>query len=313
MRNLDLDQYWPIPTRRTADAAHEPISSAGGELPLPPLSYATLPPPLPSAPEGVEPPPDVLAAASAGWLGSAPSGPPVQPLQEPLEGTERGALLAAHASPQDMALAAHRPLAAPMDAPALAVSLPPLPQEKPPGRWNLTPLIWGGSGFIAGMLAWHVVGFWSFVSNVVLNANDPRAQTLEAFLPKLAPHGVQQASRPMAATGKALTQPAARQAVSERKFACVALALDRSSSGTKLTTCSEGTAQLRDAGFNKRTDKLALKPRLQDPVAWTGATAVQVSEAATAAPEQDHPSESGTLSESDLKLDLPPAAMKIER
>lgn len=312
MRNLDLDQYWPIPTRRTADAAHEPISSAGSELPLPPLAYETLPPPLPLIHEGLESPPDVLAAASAGWLGSAPPVPPMQPLQEPPEAPGQGDGFATPALPQDGVSAPERPLAAAKEAPALTVSAPPASQSEPRERWNLTPLIWGGSGFVAGMLAWHVVGFWSFVSNVVLNANDPRAQTLEAFLPKLAPQGVQ-SSRSVAEVGKTLTHPAARQAASERKFACVALALDRDAGGTKLTLCPEGTAQLRDAGFNKRTDKLALKPRLQDPVAWTGATAVQVSDAASAAPDQGNSAESGTLSESDLKLDLPPAIMKIER
>lgn len=302
MRNLDLDQYWPIPTRGASDAARE---MAPESVSPPPISRATAPPPLPLAHDEPEAQPDVLAAASAGWLDEPPLLTPSASLQD-----DSGAMriVAVETAPTPRSAA---------NEPSLTAREAMASQTEPSKTWNLTPVIWGGSGFIAGMLAWHVVGFWSFVSNVVLNANDPRAQTLEAFLPKLAPHGVQQASRPVTDAGKALAQPAARQAVRERKFACVALALDRGAGGTTVSACPQGTAHLRDAGFNKRADKLTLKPRLQDPVAWTGTTAVQVSAAAEEAPEQApsnaHSAESGTLSESDLKLDLTPSAMKIER
>jgi len=36
--------------------------------------------------------------------------------------------------------------------------------------WQLrTALVWGGLGFLAGAVFWHLVGFWSFLSEVVLD------------------------------------------------------------------------------------------------------------------------------------------------
>lgn len=198
------------------------------------------------------------------------------------------------------------------------------------GRRNWAPLLWGGSGFVAGMLAWHVIGFWSFVSNVVLHADDPRAQTLEAFLPQLsASETAQKAQSPVSSVGRQMAQPVAKQAASEASLACVALSSDRGARGTSLSGCKGGASHLRDAGFNKRTDRLVLKPRLQDPVAWSGSTAVEITDAAPEPTRADPTNagvakktasqssgsegavggdtsqiETGSLSDADLKLDF---------
>ena len=39
----------------------------------------------------------------------------------------------------------------------------------------LTALLWGGLGFIAGAVFWHLVGFWSFVTEVVLDRTAAQA------------------------------------------------------------------------------------------------------------------------------------------
>lgn len=194
----------------------------------------------------------------------------------------------------------------------------PLDQDAAPRRRrDWTPVLWGGAGFVAGALVWHVVGFWSFVSSVVLNGDDPSARTLESFLPPLVT-GEQSAK--LTTLGK----PAARLAAVETQLACVALVSDRTVDGTRLSHCRGGTAGMRDAGFNRRTDKLVLKPRLQDPVAWTGTTAVQINAAqetpeanssteapstgalveTSAAADDTANIETGSLPETDLKLDL---------
>ncbi|MGL4395128.1 MAG: hypothetical protein ACRCS9_01185, partial [Hyphomicrobium sp.] len=48
-------------------------------------------------------------------------------------------------------------------------SLTAMPEPLPRRRFDTTPIAWGGLGFIAGALVWHFIGFWAFVSTIVLN------------------------------------------------------------------------------------------------------------------------------------------------
>ncbi len=192
-------------------------------------------------------------------------------------------------------------------------------------RRDWTPLVWGGLGFMAGMLAWHVIGFWTFLSDVVLNANDARATHSGPVAARALPHRTSKvAVKAPAATDAASMAPvAAAQKLAASlsgtaepgppppaETVCMTLALNRVAGTTAPAACAEeAVAGLRDSGFNRRGDRLALRPRLQDPVAWTGGTAVDTTRVepspaaeteAAAEPVMDF----GTLQPADLKLDM---------
>lgn len=324
MRHIDLDQFWPMQSAHSSQAQkpgneagttsfapkHVPETSAAP----PPLPAAQTNPPPMSAPfyaDDLENLPEELLAASAGWI--APPAPPITAHEE--QGSTPPALTS---PPEAVTLEAVVPQAR-QDPPETAAAQAPT-APAPRRKRDYTALVWGTSGFLAGMLAWHVVGFWSFVSNVVLNADDPRARTLEGFLPQVGiagPAPEQKNLSRLSTPAKALI-PVAAKKDGGAQFACVALAMDRSAGATRSVACSGTHADMRDAGFNRRTDRLALRPRLQDPVAWTGTTAVQISETAepvapetmaTAPDTQTSGIETGTLRDADLKLDLNSAGL----
>lgn len=191
-------------------------------------------------------------------------------------------------------------------------------------RRDWTPLVWGGLGFMAGMLAWHVIGFWTFLSDVVLNANETRATRSGPVAARAQPHRTSK----VAVKGAAVTDVASTAPVAAQKLAaslsgtaesgapppaetvCMTLALNRVAGTTAPAACAEeAVAGLRDSGFNRRADRLAQRPRLQDPVVWTGGTAVDTTRveparAAETEAEADPAMGYGTLQPADLKLDM---------
>lgn len=170
-------------------------------------------------------------------------------------------------------------------APAASEALEPRKRK----RRDCRPIAWTGLGFVAGILAWHVVGFWSFVSDVVLNANDADpARGATALAPKPGETALEPIERAAIAapSGFAAGKPPPKLAtrlsgglvvspIEPAASSCMTLALDRGSGATAPVACADETiAGLRDAGYNVRSDRLALRPRLQDPLVWTGGTAV---------------------------------------
>lgn len=322
MRDIDLNQFWPqyAPPRHPAAGPAASATDWHDEHVHP--EPAAVPPPPAVAVDAaarlhresaIE---DALAAASAGWAGrdgetanapSAASAMHDDPEQLRLDLPFREVPPPPLAAP---ALLAEKTTASPAPAIATSMRTASTPAQREPAaprkRRDFTPAIWGGLGFVAGVLVWHAVGFWSFVSDAVLNANDPRAHGLEAFVPGL-PAPAQKAMSRIPESAVIPAPAAFKNATAGTQFACVALTLDRSAGITNAKACTRSAGELRDAGFNRRSDRLVLRPRLQDPVAWTGTTAVQVSEAAPApaAPAlADSGSEFPPLSDADLKLDL---------
>lgn len=126
--------------------------------------------------------------------------------------------------------------------------------------------LWLSMGFVAGMVSWHAVGFWGFVSHAVLNGGD---------------HSVQIASTPAPPAARA--EPFAVSPIVTGSLApnaaptgaCMALAMNRSNGATSASKCNADAQPLRDAGRGRRTDRLlSVDDRLQDKTAWTAATAV---------------------------------------
>jgi len=103
---------------------------------------------------------------------------------------------------------------------------PPAPKRR---RSMRSALAWGGLGFVTGAIFWHAVGFWTFLSDVVLKAPDTAAKA-------------------------ALTSGAAVAARSKTNLPtiymvepanCTALALDRQSNRTILQPCPANGLALR--------------------------------------------------------------------
>lgn len=320
MRDIDLNQFWPqyappVPPRLPAASPAVPDAERRLEPSTAPAHEVT--PQLPSAADqpfdhvaAIE---DALAAASAGWIvaregtSASDAAPPDEP---PLHGEDQEAAQQLLLDLPDWeaetpAPPAHAATADPSNPETPTAAAPVRDTHPARKRRDFTPALWGGAGFIAGMLVWHTVGFWTFVSDVVLNANDPRARTLEAFLPSLAAPAPAPKVMSRIPESAVITAPQAlRTATAATPFACVSLALDRTAGITNAQSCKGSPAELRDAGFNRRTDRLALRPRLQDPVAWTDTTAVQVSEAVSEAAAGSVAQELPPLADADLKLDL---------
>jgi hypothetical protein len=106
-------------------------------------------------------------------------------------------------------------------------------------RFDARPTAWLSLGFAAGVIAWHAVGFWSFVTTTVLHE-----QSLA-----VASYG----SSPIFGT------PSSESLASGRTFVpdCIALASDRTTKVTTAGPCIKETKPLRDAGRNSRTDQLS--------------------------------------------------------
>lgn len=152
-----------------------------------------------------------------------------------------------------------------------------------PYRNHAGPVLWSALGFVAGMLVWHLVGFWSFVTDVV----DRRIET-NAPLPAIA-------SLPAKKLAGQLPQgKSGRETAGIDPLSCVSLTIDRALGETRKAACTE-VSVLRDAGFAAKTDRGSATPRLQDPGQWSNSTAVDASNI-----------ETGTLRADDVDLAIKP-------
>lgn len=153
--------------------------------------------------------------------------------------------------------------------------------------------VFGSLGFICGMVVWHVVGFWAFVSDVVLNAPGTEAvrpQPVEYTKTTASPS----ANTAQITTGSITTAGSATRPAPAPREPCLALELDRHSGATRTTACPDDDNGLRDAGYQRRADRTVLTPRLENPTAW--ATGTQMS------PETH--AQAPTVSETDFNLEI---------
>lgn len=113
-----------------------------------------------------------------------------------------------------------------------------------------TALAWGSLGFITGAFFWHAVGFWGFVSEVVLNGSAENRGVLE----------LAQMPTPVAASGAPI--PTVYLVEADR---CTALALDRPTNRTQIVPCPQTGLPLRLEPSAKREDLAdpAREPTLQ--------------------------------------------------
>jgi hypothetical protein len=125
--------------------------------------------------------------------------------------------------------------------------------------------LWVSTGFVAGMVSWHAIGFWGFVSETVLYRGERSVEVVSAERPR--PIATKVVASVPITTGSIAT-------ADERPSACMELIFNRSDGTTAASAC--GTSPpFRDAGRGKRSDRLATaEARLQDKTAWSATTAV---------------------------------------
>lgn len=104
-----------------------------------------------------------------------------------------------------------------------------------PGR---TPTLWASAGFVAGIVFWHLVGFWSLISLAVTGGDDGSRTD-------------------WAASSQTRTEPRALETGSVRKVntsGCVALIRHPASGETRLGPCLAGTFHHLNAGIGSKDD-----------------------------------------------------------
>ncbi len=107
-----------------------------------------------------------------------------------------------------------------------------------------TALLWSASGFLAGALFWHAVGFWRFLSDVVFDP-PPRPETMAAV------------ARPSQVSLPSiyLVDPAN----------CTALILDRKTNSTVMQPCPEKGLALRLEANSERESLAVASPSVVVP------------------------------------------------
>lgn len=161
-----------------------------------------------------------------------------------------------------------------------------LSDRRDAGGRSAVPFLWGGLGFAAGLIASHLIGFWAFVAEVVLRDHGSGLTQVErsASLTDRVQKIVVDPPQASPATGTA------------GPLRCVALGIDRAAGETLTHSCEGHEATLRDAGFRPRGDRVTVRPRLQDPAAWSNSTAVQST--------LESEIETGSLKASDVNVNL---------
>ena len=100
-------------------------------------------------------------------------------------------------------------------------------------------VLWTGSGFVAGVAFWHLVGFWSLVSTAVVADRDgPKSRASIASRDRTTPDLLETGS------------------VVRPNSGCVTLALDRLNSTTRAVPCTTHLFHHGNAGNGGKGDHL---------------------------------------------------------
>lgn len=106
---------------------------------------------------------------------------------------------------------------------------------------------WSVIGFVGGAVFWHFVGFWGFVSDVVLSEGPPAASRAALYhAPAHAPR-----MRPV-------------QVADASQAPCTLLALDRRTGVTSARPCDNDHPPLPADAFQGREDRIAIDARADD-------------------------------------------------
>ncbi|MBA4130352.1 MAG: hypothetical protein C0519_02895 [Hyphomicrobium sp.] len=98
-------------------------------------------------------------------------------------------------------------------------------------------LLWAGAGFVAGVVFWHVIGFWSIVSVAVLGTG-PQAPVPAAVV-----------------SGRTHPPPVETGSLPSRVAPCTALALNRRTGETRSAVCPAATFHHMNGGLGTKDDR----------------------------------------------------------
>jgi hypothetical protein len=117
-----------------------------------------------------------------------------------------------------------------------------------------TAIAWGSLGFLTGVFCWHAIGFWGFISEVVLNGSVQSRDVAE----------LTQAHQPLPFADEPESLPLATVYLVQATN-CTALALDRLTKRTQQVPCPPSGLALRLEASGAREDlaRLAPSPRVQ--------------------------------------------------
>lgn len=101
----------------------------------------------------------------------------------------------------------------------------------------LPPLLWAGGGFVAGVVFWHVIGFWSIVSVAVLGTGPQAVVPRDTVAGRALPRAIETGSLP------------------SRASPCTALTLNRQTGETRSAMCRTGTFHHTNGGLGTKEDR----------------------------------------------------------
>jgi hypothetical protein len=101
----------------------------------------------------------------------------------------------------------------------------------------LARLVWAGGGFVAGIVFWHVIGFWSVVSVAVLGTGPQAAVPRDPVAERTPPRAIETGSLP------------------SRAAPCTALALNRRTGETRSSMCPAATFHHINGGLGSKDDR----------------------------------------------------------
>jgi hypothetical protein len=158
--------------------------------------------------------------------------------------------------------------------------------------------IWLSLGFVSGMVAWHAVGFWGFVSTAVLSGSDRPATIASAPAPERERSLVNFNSVVVVPpSGASDITTSSLATFVPQQTQCSALIRAPNARETSLTACPQDAAPLRDAGRRRRGDRLpSAEVRLHNASTWASTTE-------TSSANERAPNEAG-LNSSDFNLSL---------
>jgi len=102
----------------------------------------------------------------------------------------------------------------------------------------LVPVLWAGGGFVAGVVFWHLIGFWSIVSGAVLGA-----------------HSVPSADTAVVERRDALPPLQETSSIQARAKACIALTIDAKTGETRGAPCPAGRYHHGNSGLGSKDDR----------------------------------------------------------
>lgn len=153
-----------------------------------------------------------------------------------------------------MAELAHRTLLTPQTSPAPRTPLALLTRLRE-ALDGVSGLGWSVIGFVLGAVFWHFVGFWSFVSDVVLAGHQERAVISRAALPEQ--RHLPEVRAPYVRTADASSGPSS----------CISLVLDRRTGVTSGRSCDAGFVPLVIEPFGIREDRVVAPKTAEDWIA----------------------------------------------